>query len=188
MSKSFADVKKSQKNGRRTITHELCFSATINDEWDRLKEELALAVAADQPKGKSGDPRPQRVGAKSHKVEVAEKMAALREANDDSFYAVTLTQIRSNEWQALRAEHPPRDGNMMDRSVFFNIDTFPRAAVAACMVDPEPTNDELAYFDEMLSSGEWLDLATKALAVNEGSRTVPFSQLASSILAGSANG
>ena len=186
MSKSFAEVMKSEGNGRRTITHQLCFSTTVNEKYDDLKQKLSIAVAAGGGARKGGDQPARRAIPQFNKVEIAREMAELIEANPGAFYDVILTQVRADQWQACRAEHPPRDGKPQDMGLF-NVETFPRAAVVLCMVDPEPTEEILAYFDENLSHGEWQELATKALSVNEGARSRPKSTLASSILAGSAS-
>lgn len=173
---SFADVMASAKNGRRRITERVCFSADLAEEYQALTLEFVEAKSKEDKRAAAADPdRPSgtgRVGGKPESVKILKKLAALVDGNSESFYDVEFEQARDADWRVFRAKHPPRDDNAVDNG-YFNADTFPRAAVAEFMVDPEPTDEVLAFFDENLSHGEWDRLGRIVWELNEGVRSVP---------------
>ena len=186
MSKSFADVIASEKNGRRKVTHTLILSPDLNEEHARLNEELLDALGAEKRDRDGDTPSSRRLATKPRSTEIAEKMANLIEDNPDSCYDVVLEQARRSDWLKLRTEHPPREKVPMDGGLF-NYETFPPAAVALCLLDPEPTPEVMQYLEDNLSNGEWEQLAMKVWTLNEGARDVPKSALASSIIASREN-
>lgn len=184
--KSFADVMASKNNGRRTAMVDVCFSPVIAREFSELAVELEeaervaeAAKRADKPAGN------RRLGASPTSQTIATKMAALVDANPDAFFELKMQALPRAEWIALRNQHAPRDGVDADGGLF-NSDTFAPAAVEACLVDPEPTPEALAFLDESLTNGEWERLTLIAWGLNEGSREAPKLDRALSILNGNA--
>jgi len=172
---SFADVMASNKNGRRKIVERVCFSADLAEEYHALSIEYAEAKRAEDSRAAAADPdKPsgRRLNADPESVKVLKKLEALIGDNSDAFYDVEFEQARDADWRVFRAQHAPRDDDDNDRG-YFNADTFPRAAVAEYMLDPEPTDEVLAYFDENLSHGEWDRLGHLIWKLNEGVRSVP---------------
>lgn len=187
MSTDFDAAMRSAKNGRRKMAHTLCLSPDLDDEYRRLNEELLEAVGIERRAKESDRPTTgRRMAEKTRSTEIAEQMAALIEDNPESFIEVTLEQAKRSDWLKVRAAHPPRDNVPMDGGLF-NYESFPPAAARLCLVDPEPTDERMTFLDEVLSNGEWEQLAMKVWTLNEGARDVPFSALASSILAGNAS-
>lgn len=185
---SFADVMKSDKNGRRKQTVTLCFSSDVDSEYRDLEVELDDALSAEAAISSSEEKRTnRRVAEKPQSFQIAERMKALREQNADAFYDVVLQALPRAEWLKLRSAHPPRDDEKADAG-YFHAENFPPAAVKASMVDPEPTEDVIAWLEENLTSGDWERLALTAWTLNEGSREAPKLDRVSSILSGNANG
>lgn len=183
---SFADVMKNEANGRRRESVTLCFNSEIDRTYRELEVELRDALAAES-RPSDDDRRPNRRAAeKNPSYYIAEKMAALREEHAAAFHEFVCEAKPRAEWLALRSAHSPRDGHPEDGGVF-NSDTFPPAAVAACLVDPEPTPDVIGWLEENLTSGDWDALGVLCWAINEGNREAPKAERVSSILAGTAN-
>jgi hypothetical protein len=181
---TFADVMASEKNGRRRVTSRVCFSPDLDAEYRQLEAELEEAYAAEQDRKSSDKPdTTRRLAAEPRSVQIAKQMAQLVDDNADSFYELVFEQARRHDWLQLRTAHPPRDGNSNDGGMF-NSETFGPASIRLCMVDPEPTDDTMKFFEENLSNGEWGRLTLTVWALNEGTRDAPKSQLASSILNG----
>lgn len=186
MSKSFADVMKSEKNGRRRGSRLVCFHETLAEEYRELGAQLTLALNAegaskDDPQRKSM----RRLSEGVASADLIKKIDDLIADNPDAFYEVQYQQLRRDEWRRLRTAHAPRDDVREDKGLPFNSDTFPRAVVAASLTDPEPTEEVLAWLDDVMSAGEWQGLASALWDVNEGERPSPKagSGAASAILA-----
>lgn len=174
---SFADVMASPSNGRRTATTRVCFSPDINQQYAELAVRLEDALESEQrtprhPDDKKVDTTRRLVATEPESTKIAQQMADLVENNPTAFYEVKLEQATRPEWLALRAQHAPRDGVVADRGAF-NADTFPPAAVRLSLVDPEPTDEVMAFLTANLSSGEWERLTGAVWDLNEGAREVP---------------
>ncbi len=184
---SFADVMASKNNGRLTATTEVCFSPVLAREFAVLEMKLEDAERdAVQAKKPDGPASKRRLGAQSASKAIAEEMSALVEANPDAFFEVKVQALPRAEWIALRNQHPPRDGVTADSGIF-NSDTFGPPAVSACLVDPEPSAEVLAFLDGNLTNGEWERLTELVWFLNEGAREAPKLDRALSILNGNAN-
>lgn len=188
----FAAVMAAKTNGRRRSHTQVCFSSELDSEFEQLGFELRDALAIEQ--AASGPKDPDKVNTKrrlagdelASKV-IAQKMASLMEANPEAFYELEFEALERDGWLALRDQHPPRDGNTDDQGMF-NSATFGPAAIEACLVDPEPSAEVMAFFASKLSTGEWERLSMLVWSLNEGGREAPKLDLALSILNGNAAG
>lgn len=188
----FAKVMAASTNGRRRSHTQLCFSSEIVAEFEALGHELNDAIAIEQVATAPADPdkvntKKRLVGPEPASKGIAERMAALMTDHPEAFYDLEFEALERAEWLALRDQHPPRDGNPDDQGMY-NTATFGPAAIRACLVDPEPSDEVMAFFDAKLSNGEWERLTMLVWSLNEGGREVPKLDLALSILNGSANG
>lgn len=182
MPKSFADVMASKSNGRRRTTETVCFSPDLAEEYRAHLIAAAASKSESDRRGRDPESTETRRSADMPKWQTElQKAAALVEDNPDSFYDVVLEQMRRHDWLRLRTAHMPRDGHKEDEDRY-NVASFPPAALAASMVDPEPTDDVISYFEDNLSSGEWNRLAVVIWNLNEGTRSVPKADQLSSIL------
>jgi hypothetical protein len=175
---SFDAVMASSKNGPRKDHLWVCFSDEISAQYTALEDRLTDAAAREEKRRQPRDPDTvdtsrRLAGDEEPESEtLAKEMAALIEANRDAFYEVTVTSLPRVKWRQLRSAHPPRDNQVEDGGLF-NSETFPPEAVRACMVDPEPTDEVLAYFEENLTNGDWERLAIRIWALNESGRNLP---------------
>lgn len=178
MCSSFENVMKSNKNGRRRSKLMVCFSAELDDQYRELQMALADAMEAEERSkalrrdGESVDSTKRMKPSEPESDKIAQAIAQLMEDNKDSFWDLEFEQARRSDWLDLRAKHAPRDNMAMDGDAF-NRETFPRAATALCLVDPEPTDEVLKFLDETLSTGEWDRISLFVLQLNEGLRNVP---------------
>ncbi|EFQ84711.1 hypothetical protein HMPREF0063_10052 [Aeromicrobium marinum DSM 15272] len=190
MSKSFADVMASEKNGRRRTTEQVCFSPDLAEEYQALGLEYMEARRSEEARAANRNPeKPKptgRIAGDPASVNLLKQMAALVDENPDSFHEFVLQQSKRSDWNLLLSKHAPRDSKPQDAGRY-NMDTFPPAALRLALVDPEPDDEMLAFCDEILSSGEWKRLASTIWHLNEGVRAVPKAEHLSLILAGSAS-
>lgn len=190
---SFADVMAATSTGRPTQTIRTCLSPTLNPEFAELQARLEDAVADEEAaKFRQSDREgngPKRLTDKTKEalasIEIAQKIADLITENPTAFYELKFQAMPRAKWVALRSVHPPVDGPI-DTNLNIHFDTFGPAAVTGCLIDPDPTSDVVAFLEEKLSTGEWERLAMLVWNLNEGARDVPKSQLATSILNGTA--
>lgn len=173
---AFEDVIANPDNGPRVAVERVCFSPDLAARYAELHEELTQAVWDEEQKKKPSEgPKTGRRLSERPKPtsqEIADRMEELVAANAASFYEIKLKALTRTEWIQLRAQHPPRDGVEADAGLF-NDDTFPPAAVRACMIDPDPTDKNIAFLEEKLAKGEWDRLGGTAWALNEGARIAP---------------
>lgn len=78
-----------------------------------------------------------------------------------------LQAIGSLAWARLLAEHPPTDDDRK-AGTDHNPRTFPPAALAASLVEPEATVEQVEQLADTISFGQWLILWTTCLNVNLG--------------------
>lgn len=182
MPKNFNDVMASKSNGRRRATETVCFSPDLAEEYQAHLIAAAAAKSDDDRRSRDPEASENRRSADVPKWQAElQKAAALVEDNPDAFFDVELEQMRRADWLRLRTAHMPRDSHKEDEGRY-NTATFPPAALAASMVEPEPADDVIAYFEDTLSSGEWRRLATVIWNLNEGARSIPKADQLSSIL------
>lgn len=189
--------------------HEVHFALQVElaesqERLEAMKDQLAnLSQPVEKPaagnRRLAGSSTPKTKLAKS----VQELEATIRDLNaqiDDlaaknpkAFYDVVVKTLPEDEWDQLRAEHPataetlsvldPRGADGFTGGVDF--ESFRVPAVIAALVDPEPTEKVIAYLKKNLSKGEWKTLAILVFNMNESSRPVPKSRLATSTTDGS---
>lgn len=172
--KSLADVVASATRAERTAT--VCLAGDLNARYDELEVQLQR-LTVDRDSLADGDGRRA----------IAAEMEAVREKMRASEHFFTFRALAPKEWSDLLALHGPRE----DKSEAFNVDTFPQACVAACLVRVKNADgDELEFteadveslWDEVLSQGQRNELFGAAWEANTGRVSVPFSRLASVIL------
>lgn len=145
-----------------------------SDDIERAKQlESAIAVAAahdeaesDQPK-RANDPTPSHM-----KAALSEFDAFMAEAEERA-RVVVVQALPRREYRTLRGEHPPREGNEIDQAAGFNLDAFSDVLVPKCAPGETP-----AFLDG-LSDGQWSQLFSAAVAVNEGGSPNPKVRLSS---------
>lgn len=116
----------------------------------------ALGRVADDETASLGDPATR---------DAAAAVIAVEEEMDAATVTFTVASVSRQVWNDLLAAHPPskeqrRAGHDHDPA------TFPVAAVAACVSDPEITLDQAKKLVAALPAGEWNKLWVAALSLN----------------------
>lgn len=89
---------------------------------------------------------------------------AAQDALTACFEPITLTAMRPEDFEALIAAHPPREGHPVDQA--WNVDTLPRATFFAC-APADMTEQEWAdWLTTTCSHAEQVELFNSAVAVN----------------------
>lgn len=157
---------------------EICLHPDLMAELQDLERQLEEADARHRSSGSlaGGD-----------RVEIAQKMEAVRERMKAHTVKFRLRAVPRRRWTALVAEHPPRPGVERDTVMGLNEETFFEAMVRECTVEPDLDDKDWAtLLDEALSDAQWGVLTNAAWAVNARDVDVPFSRAASRILQTSA--
>lgn len=165
-------------------TVELVLDSALDDEWTALKATLPAAAQKDAAAGDTG---------RTQTTAVIDRMEEIRDQVEASRVFFVFERVDWRERIALQVEHPPRDGNLLDASRGFNIDTYTPAIIRKACVgarDSEPAEgDDVeltpvpdASWDKLLGSadspgslnfGQVNRLYQAATNVNEGLSQVP---------------
>jgi hypothetical protein len=164
------DIAKVLKQARpREQTVPVCVRGDLSGEVERLSSELAR-VSEDWEPADLTEEHPGRV--------LAAEMRKVREQARAAEVPFRLRYIGDRAYSDLLAAHPSEDPQEA-----FNSDTFPRALIAACCVDPVMTEEHCTELFEVISQGEIKRLFDAAWDVHNGAGIVPFSLAASALLA-----
>jgi hypothetical protein len=158
---------------RPECTVELCLAGDLQAEWEML-ERQRLAVqrsTADSLEGGAGQ-------------DIAQRQDALRDRMAAAMVTARLRAMPRAEHTRLLAAHPPRrdaDGQLFPTDVRnYNAETYFPALIRASWVEPALDADTLTHLlDEVLSQGQFDELAAAALTVNRAGVRLPNSRAAS---------
>lgn len=146
---------------RRKTTVSL-YQGNYQHQLAELEARAEAALIAEQS-GAS----PRRAGTKSEAARLAVEFDALVTEAEASAVKVDLFEISNTEWQKIADEHPPREGDPIDRQRGVNAKTFPTALLKAS-VDPAAGID----LDE-LSRLHFVKLANAAWDLHAGDDALP---------------
>lgn len=141
------------------------------DYIDRIRLLERKAEAAQDAEATA----PRRMSTVPEYVKLAEEHDALVAEAEAQALHVTLRALKRSAWKALIAEHPPREGNKEDAALGANEDTLKDALVAASIVSPDLSADDL----DDLSDADFDRLYITAFALNRGTVAAPKANLAS---------
>ena len=128
---SALDTLRAATPSRKTVT--MCVDGALQAEWEAIQQELDEAARSDGQTGSLALPAV---------TEVVDRLDAIRDRVLAS--EVTFLFERLGPWEeiALRADHPPREGNAVDRMRGFNIETFFPALIRASCVSVGKAGEE----------------------------------------------
>jgi hypothetical protein len=158
----------------REVTVTIYLAGDASAEVDRLEKQLADL---------GGTWQPDSLGSSNPSVEIAEQIKAAREKLRESAVDFRMRALGAKAWSDLVAAHPAKDKNQV-----WDPETFPRALVSECCVDPEMKPDQVDELFEVLNDGQRNELMNAAFDVNAEATSVPFSVSASGILASLTDG
>ena len=158
-----------KKAKRRQKSVHLCLAGDLVADLEALERQLAEAGDAWSPDSlAAADPR----------VALAKKVAAARDKVRKSYVEFRLQALGDKEWSDLLAAHPGKE-----KGHGWDPETFPKALIAACAVDPVMLPDQVSELFEVLNEGQRAELFQCAYDVNSEAPGVPFSLSDSGILA-----
>lgn len=112
----------------------LILDAALEERWLELTTKLEKAAASDVDTGSLAMPAT---------TAIVNEMEELREAVEASQVTFHFAPMDWPSRLALQADHPPRDGNTIDRVRRFNVETFiPALIKATCVKTVDHAGDE----------------------------------------------
>jgi hypothetical protein len=151
----------------------ICTRGDLIGEHARLEAQLEQAQRDDSALNRSPEA-----------PKVARKIAKLEQQMRDSAKELTVTAVGAVAWSEMLAAHEPtRKQRDEHPGLDHNPETFPFAAVAASL--GEPDDGKVRKLAEKIGHGQWSQLWGACLTVNVGKASVPFSVRASLALRGS---
>lgn len=152
----------------------LCLRGDLVREYEALERDLQEAQDGDDANS---------IVAGGSAISIAEKMEALRAEMLKHTHPFAFRALDGPTYRDLLGEHRPRKDDEDDAIMGANLQTFPKALIAACAIDPPMTEEQVATLFKVLSDGQNMRLFTCVLGLNRGTVDVPKSVLASEILA-----
>lgn len=191
---SGADVLRRVRPTLAEQSTELCLRPDLLEKWQDASDALEETVVREANSG-------QRLGSapSQRQRELAEAVQSIEAEIAEAAVTFTLRALPPHRWRALCDNHPPREGNQIDRVVGYNRDAVLDVAVRECLIDPafedcaEKDCDHEGcgswqQFTISCNAGEWNELRQVANTVNLGVVEDPKSELASRILTRRASG
>jgi hypothetical protein len=158
-----------KKAKRRQKSVHLCLAGDLVADLEGLERQLADV---------GGDAwSPDSLADEDPRTALAKKVAAARDKVRKSYTEFKFQALGDKEWSDLLAAHPPKDKNQS-----WDIETFPKALIAACAIDPVMLSDQVVELFQILNAGQREELFQGAFDVNTEAPGVPFSLSASGIL------
>ncbi|QXE36211.1 hypothetical protein KQY30_20150 [Streptomyces sp. GMY02] len=152
----------------------MCLAGDVIAEIDRLERELA---------GLSDTWTPDSLASSNPGEKITTKIKALREQMKAAETEFRFRAIGARAWSDLVAAHPSKNPNEG-----WDPETFPRALVSVCCVDPVMTPEQVDALFEVLNEGQRSDLMQAAYDVNAEATSIPFSVSASAIFSSLTDG
>lgn len=169
---TFGEKLAAAREARPTKDVQIILDGELSKERERL---LAEIDSADDE---------QRLGVKSSKDELKDRLVKLQEMAQDSLVTLRFTRLPGRDWAALTSRHPVRPDVPIDRHYGYNYDAVCEEAAALSGVrieddvevpmiveakttsNPNPTNEWAELFD-VLSGSEIASIRDAVWALNE---------------------
>ena len=116
--------------------------------------------------------------------DLAKKVSDIEEAMAASTVEFVVRGMKRADWNDLVAGHAPREGNALDKSYGFNVETLMTAAIPKSIAGVENQTGEALDFDvasewtalaDDMTDSQYEDFVLATLRVNKGRNEVPFS-------------
>lgn len=145
----------------RAGTARILLRQDLLERFEDLDRRLDAAVKADMASGGDLD---------SKAPALAAELDALRDEVESAKVEFRFRAIGKRAWFDLLAAHPPtaKDLEQYGRNLDHNPRTFPAAAVAATLVDPAMTVEQVTELESVLNASQFDTLFNKAVDVNIG--------------------
>lgn len=114
-----------------------------------------------------------RAGQKPRVVQIREELEELDQRMAERVLTLRITQMPGTEWSSLKAQHPMRDKNALDKSAGFNIEAVARKALVkygARVTDAGTESVSAAQWQKIfdrISGGDLDSLMMSVLGLNQ---------------------
>lgn len=157
----------------------VCTRGDLVAEHEQLQVDLAAAE-----RQRSGS-----LEGNAPALEIAARIVELEKEMAESVVDFRMEAMGRRRWDALVAQHAPREGNQRDAQAGYNVDEFVAAGLRLCVVDPVLDDETWEQFvNDDISDGQYEQFTEGFWEVNRKRVSVPFSRAASRIRAASASG
>ena len=173
-SQSVKDRLKAAKLPERSL--QVCLRGDLQAEFDDLERQLREARQTPAAGSK-------RIGSRSDASTLAARQEAVREEMADAMLDIRVRALPRAEWVALVRDNPPRPGDEGDEAMGVNLEGLMPVALPRCVVEPELDEEDWENLNAHLSSADYDRLMTTVWDVNRSGVNVPFSRLASLVMA-----
>lgn len=119
---------------------------------------------------------------------IAEQIAALEDELDGYYVEFKVRALPRKQWQDLLAQHPPTKEHLRHHpDLGFNPETFPAAAIAACLVEPKLTLAQVKILEDGedgeggLTDAQFSELFNAVVSANVSGLTTPKSLAAGAV-------
>lgn len=147
----------------------LCLAGDLIAEVDRLERQLGEL---------SGDPwQPDSLAATNPAQKIAKQIKAVRDRMKKAETEFRFRALGDKKYSDLMAAHPAKTAEEA-----WDPQTFPKALVTACAIDPVMTEEQAEALFEILNEAQRHELMQAAYDVNNEATSIPFSVTASGIL------
>lgn len=160
----FADILKAASLRESSI--DLCVDGKLNAEHSEIRSKLAAAKQA---------PR-DSLGAADDVTALQRRLEDIRAQMVDHTFTFRFRALPAKAWSDLRAAHRPDD----PAQGVFDQETFPKALIVSCAIDPEMTDAQVGELFEVLNEGQRDALFGAAWEANQDG-SIPFSLAASEL-------
>lgn len=162
----FSDILKRAKPREKSVFQ--CLAGDEAAEVERLERELASLPEAW---------RSDSLAAKDPAEAIRKKIEAARARMRKAEVEFKFRALGDKAWSDLVAAHPSKN-----KHEAWDPETFPKALLSVCCVDPVMTADQVGELFEVLNEGQRGELVQAAYDVNAEATSIPFSVSASGIL------
>ena len=116
--------------------------------------------------------------------DLAQKVSEIEEEMKASTVEFVIRGMKRGDWNDLVAEHAPREGNALDKSYGFNVESLMTVAVPKSIAGVENHSGEALDFDaavewaalaDDMTDSQYEDFVLAVLRTNKGRNEVPFS-------------
>lgn len=160
-----------KKAKQRETSVQIYLAGDVLAEIERLERKLQEANASSW--------KAASLASSSPATKIAGQIETARKKLADSAAEFQFRALPDKVWSDLLAAHPAvKDGEQ------WNIDTFPRALIAAACFDPVMSEEQVDALFGVINQAQRNALFAGAFEVNTEASDIPFSVTASAILAG----
>lgn len=149
----------------------ICLRGDLVSAFHELERRLPVAatVAAN-------------LGERAEVSVIAEQMQALREEMAEAEVPFLLRALPPKQWTKFHLTHPNEKGKDETPEAFEErVYRWTCEAVALTCVEPAMTPEQVDELVPLLSTRQWFDLYQRAITLNTGDVSVPFSEAASEL-------